>query len=310
MRLIVLGDKPDTSRSVALPRAVLWVVPLALLGGLLLAGLVGYRLAVAQIGKLPEDLVSAWGGELQSLASRTADLKYSSAREGRAYASRLAALQARLLRMEAVGQRLASAAKLDGGEFDFDQEPAFGGPYTSENPGVSAPTEFSLALDRLASQIENRETQLQVMERLLANRELALDVAVDGWPVASGYVSSVFGRRTDPFSGRQAFHKGLDFTARPGTPVMAVASGVVTWAGWDKDYGKLIEIRHSDGYRSRYAHNSEIVVKPGQVVKKGEKIAKVGATGRASGAHLHLEVLANGQLVDPRQYIGTRRAVR
>jgi murein DD-endopeptidase MepM/ murein hydrolase activator NlpD len=91
---------------------------------------------------------------------------------------------------------------------------------------------------------------------------------------------------------------------------MAVASGVVTWAGWDKDYGKLIEIRHSDGYRSRYAHNSEIVVKPGQVVKKGQKIAKVGATGRASGTHLHLEVLANGQLVDPRQYIGTRRAVR
>lgn len=310
MRLIVLGDKPDTSRSVALPRAVLWAVPLALLGGLLLAGLVGYRLAVAQIGKLPEDLVSAWGGELQSLESRTADLKESSAREGRAYASRLAALQARLLRMEAVGQRLASAAKLDGGEFDFDQEPAFGGPYTSENLGDSAPTEFSLALDRLASQIENRETQLQVMERLLVNRELALDVAVDGWPVASGYVSSVFGRRTDPFSGRQAFHKGLDFTARPGTPVMAVASGVVTWAGWDKDYGKLIEIRHSDGYRSRYAHNSEIVVKPGQVVKKGQKIAKVGATGRASGTHLHLEVLANGQLVDPRQYIGTRRAVR
>ena len=221
-----------------------------------------------------------------------------------------ATLQARLLRMEAVGQRLASAAKLDGGEFDFDQEPAFGGPYTSENLGDSAPTEFSLALDRLASQIENRETQLQVMERLLVNRELALDVAVDGWPVASGYVSSVFGRRTDPFSGRQAFHKGLDFTARPGTPVMAVASGVVTWAGWDKDYGKLIEIRHSDGYRSRYAHNSEIVVKPGQVVKKGQKIAKVGATGRASGTHLHLEVLANGQLVDPRQYIGTRRAVR
>jgi murein DD-endopeptidase MepM/ murein hydrolase activator NlpD len=212
--------------------------------------------------------------------------------------------------MEAVGQRLASAAKLDGGEFDFDQEPAFGGPYTSENSTESAPTEFSLALDRLANQIENRETQLEVMERLLVNRSLALDVAVDGWPVASGYVSSVFGRRTDPFSGRQAFHKGLDFTARTGTPVMAVASGVVTWAGWDKDYGRLIEIRHSDGYRSRYAHNSEILVKPGQVVMKGQKIAKVGATGRASGSHLHLEVLANGQLVDPRQYIGTRRAIR
>jgi murein DD-endopeptidase MepM/ murein hydrolase activator NlpD len=310
MRIIVLGDKPDTTRSVALPRAVLWLAPLMLVCCLLLAAIAGYRMAIAQAGKLPSDLVSAWGGELESLDSKASELKESSAREGRAYASRLAALQARLLRMEAVGQRLASAAKLDGGEFDFDQEPAFGGPYTSESAGDSAPTEFSLALDRLATQIENRETQLQVMERLLVNRELALDVAVDGWPVASGYVSSVFGRRTDPFSGRQAFHKGLDFTARPGTPVMAVASGVVTWAGWDKDYGKLIEVRHSDGYRSRYAHNSEILVKPGEVVMKGQKIAKVGATGRASGTHLHLEVLANGQLVDPRQYIGTRRAVR
>ena len=310
MRLIVLGDRPDTPRSVALPRAALWAVPVALVLCLLLAGFAGYRLALANAGALPEDLVSAWNGELKSLDARTADLKESSAREGRAYAARLAALQARLLRMEAVGQRLASAAKLDGGEFDFDQEPAFGGPYTSESASDNAPTEFSLALDRLANQIQNRETQLEVMERLLVNRNLALDVAVDGWPVASGYVSSVFGRRTDPFSGKQAFHKGLDFTARVGTPVMAVASGVVTWAGWDKDYGRLIEIRHSDGYRSRYAHNSEILVKPGDVVKKGQKIAKVGATGRASGAHLHLEVLANGQLVDPRQYIGTRRAVR
>lgn len=310
MRLIVLGDKPDTSRSVALPRAALWAVPVALLLCLLLAAFAGYRLALANAGELPQDLVSAWNGELESLDARTAELKQSSAREGRAYAARLAALQARLLRMEAVGQRLASAAKLDGGEFDFDQEPAFGGPYTSESASDNAPTEFSLALDRLANQIQNRETQLEVMERLLVNRNLALDVAVDGWPVASGYVSSVFGRRTDPFSGKQAFHKGLDFTARVGTPVMAVASGVVTWSGWDKDYGRLIEIRHSDGYRSRYAHNSEILVKPGDVVKKGQKIAKVGATGRASGAHLHLEVLANGQLVDPRQYIGTRRAVR
>ena len=310
MRLIVLGDRPDTSRSVALPRAVLWAVPALLALCLLLAGLAGYRLAIAQAGELPGDLVSAWDNALTTLDVRASDLKKTSALEGRAYASRLAALQARLLRMEAVGQRLATAAKLDGGEFDFDQEPAFGGPYTTENATESTPTEFSIALDHLAAQIEDRETQLDVMERLLVNRSLALEVAVDGWPVASGYVSSVFGRRTDPFSGRQAFHKGLDFTARAGTVVMAVASGVVTWAGWDKDYGRLIEIRHSDGYRSRYAHNSAILVKPGQVVMKGEKIAKVGATGRASGTHLHLEVLAGGQLVDPRQYIGTRRAAR
>ena len=110
MRLIVLGDRPDTSRSVALPRAVLWAVPALLAFCLLLAGFAGYRLAIAQAGKLPGDLVSAWGNELKTLDARTSDLKKTSALEGRAYASRLAALQARLLRMEAVGQRLATAA--------------------------------------------------------------------------------------------------------------------------------------------------------------------------------------------------------
>jgi murein DD-endopeptidase MepM/ murein hydrolase activator NlpD len=120
----------------------------------------------------------------------------------------------------------------------------------------------------------------------------------------------MFGRRTDPFTGRPAFHKGLDFTARAGTEVVAVASGVVTWAGWDKDYGNLVEVRHSDGYRTRYAHNREVLVKPGEVLRKGQVIARVGRTGRASGAHLHFEVLTQGKLVDPLKYISTARVGR
>lgn len=307
MRFIVLLDRPTAARSVTLPRSVLWAIPLSLVLGLFLAGVTGYRLALAEAGELPSDLVGAWQTELKSLESRATELQETANRETRAQAATLAALQARLLRMEAVGQRLASAADLEGGEFDFDQEPALGGPLSLDAAAESGSGELARALDQLAAQIRDRETQLEVMDRLLVNRGLAGEAAIGGKPVASGYVSSVFGRRTDPFSGRQAFHKGLDFTARAGTPVLAVASGVVTWAGWDKDYGKLIEIRHSDGYRTRYAHNQAILVKPGQVVMKGAQIGKVGATGRASGTHLHLEVLANGKLVDPRPYINSAR---
>lgn len=308
MRFIVLLDRPHSARSLALPRAWLWAVPVLFLVALGLAALVGYRLATAQAGSLPADVVGAWQGELKSLSARATELGEASVRENRAYAARLAALQARVLRMEAVGQRLASAAELEGGEFNFDEEPAVGGPLAQDLAGDGPSSELSRALDRLAAQIENREDQLEVMEQLLVNRSLASQVVIDGWPVKSGYISSVFGRRTDPFSGKQAYHKGLDFTARAGTPVLAVASGVVTWAGWDKDYGKLVEIRHSDGYRTRYAHNRAVIVKPGQVVMKGDKIAEVGNTGRASGTHLHLEVLAQGRLVDPRPYVGTARS--
>jgi YD repeat-containing protein len=266
-------------------------------------------MALAQAGQLPADLVQAWQGELGALKAGTTAARAEAQREGQTYATRLAALQARLLRMEAVGQRLATAAQLDAGEFDFDNEPALGGPMSLAASDTGG-SEFTTALDRLALQIEDRERQLDVMDSLLVDRKLQGKVALDGKPVAYGYLSSVFGRRTDPFSGKQAFHKGVDFTARAGTPVLAVASGVVTWAGWDKDYGRLIEIRHSDGYRTRYAHNSAILVKPGDVVDKGQTIAKVGRTGRASGTHLHLEVLAQGKLVDPLKYISTARTRR
>jgi murein DD-endopeptidase MepM/ murein hydrolase activator NlpD len=308
MRIIFVSDRPSAPRALALPAAVLWGLPAFVLAVLLLAGLAGYRYAVAQVGQLPAELVEAWRGELRELHAQAVGSREQARREGQAYAARLAALQARLLRMEAVGQRLAGAAHLDAGEFDFDSEPALGGPMSPV--AEAGGNEFSAALDRLAAQIEDRERQLSVMDSLLVDRRLQGEVALDGKPVAAGYLSSFFGRRTDPFSGKQAFHKGVDFTARSGTPVHAVASGVVTWAGWDKDYGRLIEIRHSDGYRTRYAHNSAILVKPGDVVEKGQAIARVGRTGRASGTHLHLEVLADGRLVDPLKYIGTSRTRR
>jgi murein DD-endopeptidase MepM/ murein hydrolase activator NlpD len=310
MRVIVLQDRPAASRSLAVSGFALWALPVLLLLCLSAAAAAGYRAAMAQVGEMPADVLAAWQAELGTLASNIDELRETSNRESRAYAARAAALQSRLLRMEAVGQRLAVAANLDQGEFDFEQEPALGGPFNADQATYSSSSELAQALDRLAQLIEDRERQFEVMERLVVNRTLAGETSLEGLPVVRGYLSSRFGRRTDPFDGRTAWHKGVDFTARPGTDVIAIAAGVVTWAGYDKDYGKLVEIRHSDGYRTRYAHNREYLVKPGEVIKKGQVIAKVGQTGRASGAHLHFEVIQDGKLVDPMQYISTVRADR
>lgn len=306
MRVILPRDFAPASRTLALVSRKAWAVALLFVVCVAAAGFGGYRLALAQAGELPADVVAVWNTELSALAARTEELHESTEREGRAYATRVAALQARLLRMEAVGERLAVAAQLDQGEFDFDQEPALGGPFSPDTAGLGG-SEMGEMLRRLATQIKDRERQLEVMEKLLVNRKLGGEVSLAGLPVANGYISSRFGPRADPFDGRNALHKGVDFTASPGAEVFAIASGVVVWAGYAKDYGNLVEIRHSNGYRTRYAHNREYLVKPGDVVHKGQVIARVGRTGRASGAHLHLEVLSGDRHVDPMQYISTIR---
>lgn len=303
MKLIVLGNRPNGTRTVGLPSSLLWAVPLAFLLCLGGAAAAGYHYARASAGVLPGELIVTWRSELQRLGQRTAELRGDAERDDRAYSQRLAALQARLLRMEAVGERLAVAADLDDGEFDFSEEPAVGGPFSDPAAPAAAASELGRQLDELARLISDREHQLELMEGLFLDRNLASEVAVEGRPVVRGYLSSWFGQRIDPFNGRSAWHKGVDFTARQGTPVVAVASGVVTLAGFDKDYGYLVEIRHSDGYSTRYAHNREYVVKAGDVVKKGQLIARVGRTGRASGTHLHFEVLKDGNNVNPMRYI-------
>jgi len=121
-------------------------------------------------------------------------------------------------------------------------------------------------------------------------------------PIEKGYISSKYGFRRDPFTGRKRMHQGIDFAGRKGTPVNTVAGGVVQFVGRKGGYGNVVEIDHSNGLISRYAHLSSIDVKPDQVVKKGERIAAIGSTGRSTGPHLHLEVLKNGVRQNPARY--------
>jgi murein DD-endopeptidase MepM/ murein hydrolase activator NlpD len=219
-----------------------------------------------------------------------------------ALALRLGQMNAHVVRLDALGSRLTQMAGLADGEFDFSSAPPLGGPEE-----LVPATENSLghlldSLDQLDYQLSDRSRQLEVLEDLLLDRKLAEQVHPEGRPVTAGYISSSFGERSDPFTGRAAFHKGVDFAGREGNDIVAVATGVVTWAGDRDGYGEMVEVNHGNGYVTRYAHNAENLVSVGATVKRGDVIARMGDTGRATGPNLHFEVLRDGQAVDPRTF--------
>lgn len=221
-----------------------------------------------------------------------------------AMAIRIAQMNARMIRLDALGRRLTSMAEIEDGEFDFDTDPAVGGPEEPLAAGSNiAVPEVVDAMQLLGSQLDNREAQLAVLESVLMNQNLKDRVYPQGRPVGSGWISSYFGKRTDPFTGKPANHSGIDFAGKNGAEIMAVADGVVTWSGDRYGYGVMVEINHGAGYATRYAHNSENLVAVGDEVRKGQVVALMGESGRATGPNLHFEVLKNGQRVNPVPFI-------
>ncbi|MDH5711638.1 MAG: M23 family metallopeptidase [Gammaproteobacteria bacterium] len=217
-----------------------------------------------------------------------------------ALAARLGLMQAHVTRLDALGERLVTISKLDSKEFNFSHAPALGGPHESESV-VSA--EFKDVLGELNDQLDSREQQLSILEDVLMSKQIKQESRPTGRPVNSGWTSSYFGKRTDPFTGKLEMHKGMDFAGREGSEVIAVSSGIVTWAGPRYGYGSLVEINHGHGYSTRYGHNSDILVKVGDTVEKGQAIALMGSTGRSTGPHVHFEVLLNDRQVDPIRFV-------
>ncbi len=221
-----------------------------------------------------------------------------------ALAIRIAQMNARMIRLDALGRRLTDMADIDDGEFDFDSDPALGGPEEPMAAGSNvAVPEVVDAMQSLGTQLNKQEAQLNVLESVLANQNLKERVYPQGRPVGSGWISSYFGKRTDPFTGKPANHTGIDFAGKFGDPIAAVADGVVTWSADRYGYGIMVEINHGNGYSTRYAHNSENLVEVGDEVKKGQVVAHMGETGRATGPNLHFEVLKNGRRVNPVNFI-------
>jgi murein DD-endopeptidase MepM/ murein hydrolase activator NlpD len=253
----------------------------------------------------PKAQVETWRAELAQQQSILDATRRTLEQNIDALALRLGQMNAHVVRLDALGSRLTQMAGLKDGEFDFTSAPSLGGP---EEP-LAATESMQIngivgALDVLDEQLADRGRQLSVLEDLLLNRKLRDEVRPGGRPVTSGYISSQFGSRTDPFTGRRAFHKGVDFAGREGADVVAVASGVVIWSGERYGYGELVEINHGNGYVTRYAHNVDNLVAVGDTVRRGQVIARMGDTGRATGPNLHFEVLLNDKPVDPLTYIG------
>ncbi|MGI9223106.1 MAG: M23 family metallopeptidase [Woeseiaceae bacterium] len=242
--------------------------------------------------------------ELTSARKNIATIRQENEDTLDAMAIRIAQMNARMIRLDALGRRLTDMADLEDGEFDFNTLPAVGGPEEPVATGSNiAVPEVVEAMQNLDTQLDNREAQLGVLERVIANQILNDRVYPQGRPVNSGWISSYFGKRTDPFTGKPANHTGIDFAGRSGADVVAVADGVVTWSGKRYGYGLLIEINHGNGYATRYAHNSENLVAVGDEVKKGQSVALMGDTGRATGPNLHFEVLRDGHRVNPVNFI-------
>jgi len=267
----------------------------------------GYHMGTAFMKANPDDITIALHSELDSQRLQVVEATREAGENMNAMALKLGQLQAHVIRLDALGQRLTKMAKLDKGEFDFDTAPALGGPEVG-NEGYAMPvSDFVQSLNDLSAQLEDRNKQLQVLETMMMNRNLQAEVKPAGRPVTRGWLSSYFGKRTDPFTGRRVHHSGVDFAGKLNSDIVVVAAGVVTYSSRRSGYGNLVEVNHGNGYVTRYGHNKENLVEVGTTVKKGQVIAKMGTTGRSTGPHVHFEVLHNGRAVDPKRYIHASR---
>lgn len=261
---------------------------------LLVAGLVaGAGVQSAQVAHLQAQ-VAGQQGQLEHT-------RREAQREVNALAARLGELQAQANRLNALGDRLTRVGQLGDGEFDFNKPVGIGGVGPVED---MAARELRDGMAQVEVDFKDSGDQLSVLEALLFDRELDRNAVPSRFPVAKGYITSRFGSRADPFGGGRQYHKGIDFDANTGDPVLSVADGVVSYSGVRSGYGNVVEVDHGNGYVTRYAHNSRLVVKVGDLVRGGQQIAKAGSTGRSTGAHVHFEVWENGRVVNPRKFLG------
>ena len=267
----------------------------------------GYQLGQNSAHNNPDPVAAQLRAELEQQRQQVDVAVLEAERNMNALSRQLGRMQARVIRLDALGRRLTEMAKLEKGEFDFDAEPAQGGPASSAELQAPAVPDFLDDLDGLSRQLDSRSEQLSVLETMLMSRNLQDQVYPAGRPIKKGWISSYYGMRNDPFTGKREHHKGVDFAGKDGSDVIAVAGGVITWAEDRYGYGNMVEINHGNGYVTRYGHNKEILVKIGDKVNKGDVLAKMGSTGRSTGPHVHYEVLKNGRPVNPNKHIHAAR---
>ena len=238
--------------------------------------------------------------------SEVQEFKEKVNRELDSLALQIGGLYAQSARINALGDRLTQIAKLEDAEFDFTTAPGVGGAGLELTNEENTPENLFESLFSIKENFKQQEEQLLLLSELLEEKDLDQQIKPSGKPIRNGWISSSYGTRTDPFTGKQAFHSGLDFSGKKGAIIQAAADGVVIWSGKRGDYGKMVEIDHGSGYITRYAHMSETKVNVGEKVTKTQEIGIMGKSGRATSEHLHFEVLKKNTKVNPWPFISKK----
>ncbi|MCP4001828.1 MAG: M23 family metallopeptidase [Gammaproteobacteria bacterium] len=306
MKFIILNRGARAAYSLNLSGARLWLAGTVVAGILGVSVIVGYVIAGNQAGLIASNDIIAMQSDLREQRESLLELRTVADEQIDALALRMGELNANVIRLNALGSRLTGMADLEEGEFDFHNPPAVGGPLAPADDTITDVGQLPALLAdfvELESTLDGQEQQLAALESLLMDQKLRDRVNPKGRPVKSGWISSFFGKRTDPMTGKASWHRGIDFAGKYGNDVIAVSDGVVSWSGDRYGFGNLVEIKHGNGYVTRYAHNQELLVAVGDQVVQGETIALMGSTGRSTGPHVHFEVWHNGKAVDPAKYV-------
>ena len=301
MNIILVSGKLAKGKTVALSHAQVMGLGMALLAFPLLLAMVFTYLLLFHAADIPHPYLQSL--VLSSQRTEAAKNQIYLRENLNAMAAKLGQMQAHVLRLDSLGERLAALTGMGKQGFNFDKKPGQGGAESSSPARDMTMSEFGQQLDSLMKRLDDRSDQLGLTEAMLVQQQ-AKKVAVPSMrPVTTGWYSSNYGWRIDPFTGQKAFHEGVDFMADPGTAIHAAGGGIVVYADTYAGYGNMLEIDHGNGLISRYAHASRMLVKVGDVVMKGQKIGEVGNTGRSTGPHLHFEVRHRGAPQNPEHYL-------
>lgn len=303
MNIILVSNKLAKPKTLSTFQMVSFVVALLLVSITLTA------LFLTEKNKIQQQVVSVMSPAQLEKSMNSSQMHLD------AYAKQIGELQARIMRLDAQNQRLVKLAGVDDvqkkntkvAELESVKDifsVNVGGPLVNATPMTEV--DLQDAITKLVSAVGNRDEYMSSVEADVLQNSVLKDMLPNSKPISAAFRSSSYGWRVDPFRGTRAFHEGLDFTARTGTPIRAAADGIVTTSARTSAYGNLIKLNHGAGLETRYAHASKLLVKKGERVVKGQKIALVGSTGRSTGPHLHYEIRLNGHPLDPRKYLNKK----
>ena len=302
MQVILISNRLAKARSLSLSlRHVLGSVALALV---VLVGLTGalYWLSLRFASELKIPLVQQL--VLAAQKSESERSREFMQQNLNAMAVKIGEMQAQFTRLDALGERLSALAGIRSQEFRFAERPGLGGASSTLLPPQNLTlAEFNDKVSLLSRQLENRSDMLGLLEAQLFEQAVKKKAMPTMMPVSAPFNASAFGYRIDPFTGQQAMHEGVDFITDTGTPVVAAAGGVVQFVGFHPQYGNMIDIDHGNDLVTRYAHLSKVMVRDGDVLQRGRRIADSGNTGRSTGPHLHFEVRFRGAPQNPSKFL-------